>query len=232
MRAHIQIGRELRDKKRTLKGGWLAWLKDNEATLGFGARTARRLVAAAEWTLASTIDGQRAQLRELWGHADNKPYDRHGNPNDECYSPPILLNAARRVLGTIDLDPASCAAAQKTVKAGLYYDKQTDGLQHEWRGKMIFLNPPFSTKLIRPFTEKFLTEWKAGRITAAIIVCLNTTDTKWAQPLLTESDVVCFWKGRIPFETEGHCQWGHMVCYFGPEKRRFAECFKEFGAVR
>ena len=40
---------------------------------------------------------------------------------DEWYTPAWIINAARRVLGTIDLDPASSAIANQTVQATNYY---------------------------------------------------------------------------------------------------------------
>src|SRR5690242_13605881 len=61
----------------------------------------------------------------------------------EWYTPPALLRAAREVLGSIELDPASCELANKTVGASRYYDKQTDGLQQSWHAETVWLNPPY-----------------------------------------------------------------------------------------
>ena len=64
--------------------------------------------------------------------------------DDEYYTPVEIVEATRKALGgKIDLDPASCELAQKTVKAEKYYTIDDDGLSKEWSG-YVFLNPPFS----------------------------------------------------------------------------------------
>jgi ParB family chromosome partitioning protein len=47
---------------------------------------------------------------------------------DERYSPPWIVEGARTVMGSIDLDPASCELANTTVKANRYYSRNVDGL--------------------------------------------------------------------------------------------------------
>jgi hypothetical protein len=78
----------------------------------------------------------------------------------EWYTPAPYVEAAREVLGGIELDPASCAEAQETVKAARYYtlnyDRtgesseqgafQADGLLRPWVARSVFLNPPYGTR--------------------------------------------------------------------------------------
>src|SRR5262249_14971473 len=47
--------------------------------------------------------------------------------DSEWYTPPEYVEAARDVLGGIDLDPASNHLAQATVRATRYFTKQDDG---------------------------------------------------------------------------------------------------------
>lgn len=71
----------------------------------------------------------------------------------EYYTDPRIVEAAREVMGGIDLDPASCKYANDNfVKARCYYSLRqeddsacigVDGLSHHWFGKL-FLNHPFS----------------------------------------------------------------------------------------
>ena len=73
----------------------------------------------------------------------------------EHYTPSVYVEAARSVLGAIDLDPASCAAANRTVQAARYYDKVDDGLAQPWHGR-VFVNPPGDRrgKLVRAFWRR------------------------------------------------------------------------------
>jgi DNA N-6-adenine-methyltransferase (Dam) len=73
----------------------------------------------------------------------------------EWYTPPHIIEAARRVLGTIDLDPASCREAQECVHATQFFTTTDDGLQQTWRGR-VWLNPPYSTAPIGPFINKLI----------------------------------------------------------------------------
>ncbi len=60
----------------------------------------------------------------------------------EYYTPPIWTEAARALMGHIDLDPASCEIANQTVKAKAYFTKQNDGLSQPWHGH-VWMNHPF-----------------------------------------------------------------------------------------
>jgi hypothetical protein len=46
----------------------------------------------------------------------------------EILTPPKYIEMARRVLGTIGCDPATCAEAQKIVRATTHYTRADDGL--------------------------------------------------------------------------------------------------------
>src|SRR5262249_11893632 len=83
----------------------------------------------------------------------NRPHVAHNSGENEWYTPPEYIAAARAVLGSIDVDPASSDIAQETVCASVYYTKQDDGLAKLWRGK-VWMNPPYSVDLIGRFIEK------------------------------------------------------------------------------
>ena len=81
-----------------------------------------------------------------------------------------------------DLDPASSTVAQETVQAKNYFTPMHDGLAQDWEGN-IWLNPPYSQALITHFAEKMVAEWQSGRVTQAIMLTHNYTDTSFAHTL-------------------------------------------------
>jgi ParB-like chromosome segregation protein Spo0J len=76
----------------------------------------------------------------------------------EWYTPVEYIELAVEVMGAIDCDPASCADANKVVGAKVFYSQDDDGLKQEWHGR-VWLNPPYATDLIRPFTSLLLEKY-------------------------------------------------------------------------
>lgn len=73
---------------------------------------------------------------------------KHSSESFEHFTPPAVIERARRALGEIDLDPASSQVAQRVVRARNFYTQFEDGLEQEWHGKVL-LNPP-GGDLVRP----------------------------------------------------------------------------------
>lgn len=69
---------------------------------------------------------------------------QHMSLTQEHYTPSNVVEAARRVMGGIDLDPASCAVANERVRAVQWIGLPADGLALPWHGR-VFLNPPGGT---------------------------------------------------------------------------------------
>lgn len=68
----------------------------------------------------------------------------HSCATSEWYSPPEIVEPYRALVGEIDLDPASCEAANaRTVVARSYYSLATPGggLAQRWEGR-VWCNPP------------------------------------------------------------------------------------------
>lgn len=65
----------------------------------------------------------------------------HSSATNEHFTPAGYIIAARVLMGGIDLDPASNALANTIVGATSYFDKEMDGFNREWHGR-VWLNPP------------------------------------------------------------------------------------------
>lgn len=212
-------------------------------------RQARELAAiepplrASVWerALETAPDGKvtAAHVREVAREFTPIPAPQHFRTQftgeNEWYTPPDYVEAARRVLGRIDLDPASSEKAQKTIKARRYYSADDDGLSQEWRGS-VWLNPPYAQPLIHQFAEKAVAEVNAGRVTEAIVLTHNYTDTAWFHLLESACSAICFTRGRIRFvsssgELASPTQ-GQAFFYFGNRRDEFADVFKAYGFIR
>lgn len=68
----------------------------------------------------------------------------HLSLSSEWYTPDVILDRAKQVLGRIDLDPASCDAANLRVQAVTYFTKEQNGLAQDWDqfAGTVFVNPP------------------------------------------------------------------------------------------
>lgn len=161
LRAVIPVVRSLRDQRCTVEIRCLARRDE------LGLRRYRARLGRAEWALRELLK-QRARLRrdrgrqttmdfetiepddpnhpreralaaaELATEADNP---RHSSESFEHGTPPEIVEAARVVLGSFDLDPASCDKANGYVRAVEYMTREDNGFVQAWWGN-VFLNPP------------------------------------------------------------------------------------------
>jgi hypothetical protein len=181
---------------------------------------------------------QKETPRNVDGIPVNVPYI--SSKSNEWYTPAIYIEAVRKVLGKIDIDPASCEEANQIVKAIQYYDLASNGLEKPWKGR-VFLNPPYgkdeagSNQSI--WTQRLIDQYADGdgSITEAILLVNASVDTKWFQRLFAYP--ICFPEGRINFysteDSASGSTHGSAFVYFGPKYKQseFARIFRQFGEV-
>jgi phage N-6-adenine-methyltransferase len=154
--------------------------------------------------------------------------------NNEWYTPAEDIERARKVLGKIELDPASSDIAQETVRAERYYTKDQDGLAQEWMGR-VWMNPPYAKGDIEPFVAKLVAEYLAGNVKSAIMLTNNSADTEWFHKAASHATAICLTRGRIKFEDPNSDRaaplQGQAFFYFGRDVKKFASMYATAGAV-
>ena len=88
-------------------------------------------------------------------------------------------------------------------KCERYYTRESDGLNRDWSGEVVWCNPPYSN--IRPWVVK---AWES-KATVVMLVPANRTEQKWWQDLIEPHRdrggrlSVRFIAGRLKFTKPG-----------------------------
>jgi len=154
--------------------------------------------------------------------------------NTEYYTPSGIIEAARLVMGGIDLDPASSAVANQRVQATRFFCAEDDALTVPWNGR-VWMNHPFSRENNPRFVRKLIEEYTSGRVSSACCITFAATSEAWFRPLLAHPQ--CYIYGRtnyyLPDGTlKKGVSKGSVVTYLGDNEKAFREVFKQLGAVK
>lgn len=114
---------------------------------------------------------------------------QHSSASVRWFSPDKIVEPGRVALGgTIDVDPASEALANETIRATRYITEDEDGLTAPWGvGVSVWLNPPGgkvdNRSLAGLFWRRMMLERMAGNMSHGIFVAfsvelLQTTQSK------------------------------------------------------
>lgn len=161
----------------------------------------------------------------------------HSSETNEWYTPTEYIEAARAVMGSIDLDPASSRQANETVKAGRFFDKLMNGLEHEWWGN-VFLNPPYGKISGRSnqdiWSERLIREYECKAVKQAILIINAVPDRKWFARLWHYP--ICFTRTRIKFNSPLKIKaksptHGSAIVYMGDQLTVFNTVFSVFGHI-
>jgi phage N-6-adenine-methyltransferase len=171
------------------------------------------------------------QVEQAVEAVKSKPHVANNSGDNEWYTPKEYIEAARQVLGEIDLDPASNPLANDIVQAAKFYTSEDTGLDKDWCGT-VWMNPPYESGLIGQFAEKLCDSYASGNVTSAIVLVNNATETRWFQSLAEQASAACFPKGRVKFWHPRKVAvplQGQAILYLGPNTDEFARAFSQFG---
>ena len=162
----------------------------------------------------------------------------------EWYTPIDIIEAARRTMGGIDLDPASDEEANRIVKAERYFGVADDGLLQPWAGR-VWLNPPFGARDTRKFVGKLVSCYDEGGIEQACVLLIITPGSGGKPGNVATANSGGTLIGRFPFcypfgkvlflrpypLPSSDIQFPVFVFYLGPHVKAFAHEFSALGAV-
>jgi len=158
--------------------------------------------------------------------------------SNEWYTPRAYVDAARGVMGGIDLDPASCAFANQTVGASRFYTQADDGYALPWAGT-VWLNPPYgreegeSDSNQARWTRRAIDAYRSGEIEQAVILVNAVPGNVWFGPLWDFP--ICMVARRIRFYNEhveaGQPTHSNAIIYLGSRIAAFVQAFTPFGPV-
>lgn len=121
---------------------------------------------------------------------------QHSAETPEHYTPSRFIQAAYKVMGAIDLDPATTESVNRQlVGAKQIYTKETDGLSKEWSGR-VWLNPPGGLiereSSAAVWWRKLANEWTSGRVKQALFMGFTLE-------ILRSTQDNHYWIGHMPF---------------------------------
>jgi len=174
------------------------------------------------WEAYAEVTGEKTTAEKMVASDQN-----------EWYTPAKYIKAAKKVLGRIDLDPASCPEANKIVKARNIYTSDENGMDQPWFGA-VWLNPPYG-RLAGQFVQRLVLEYEGEAVESAIaLVNSHCTDTDWFQSLWPYP--LCFTDHRIDFNSGGRekkttSTHGSVFAYLGDDVAAFKLNFETFGPI-
>lgn len=146
----------------------------------------------------------------------------------EWYTPDLIVDRVRMVLGVIDIDPCSNSKENPRIPAREHYTKDDDGLSREWKGT-VYMNPPYGRE-IGDWTGYLKEQYEQGNVTEAIALVPSRTDTEWFKELRRYPR--CFIWGRLKFsESENSAPFPSMAVYLGEHLDAFAGAFRDIGDI-
>lgn len=190
-----------------------------------------RIVETIRTATESDTLSRAALLREA--KPSNATQVTNNSGHIEWYTPAEFVDAARTVMGGIDLDPASCADANKVIRAERFYGEADNGLAQEWSGR-VWMNPPYANGTIDKFCTKLRDAYVGDQISEAVVLVNSATETGWFQSLGRVANAICFPSRRISFwrpdrDVTMTGLQGQAFLYFGEHVKEFRGRFSQFG---
>ncbi len=118
---------------------------------------------------------------------------QHSSATPEWGTPENILELVRKVLGTIDFDPASSVKWNASVGAKAFLTERDDGLKADWLPGTLYCNPPGgkigNSSKTALFWKRLMTHRESGQLEHAIFMAfsaeaLQNTQGKGVLPIM------------------------------------------------
>lgn len=172
--------------------------------------------------------------QDLEGPLAGTPWDWMLSPRpsvQDYFTPPELVDAARRAMGDIDLDAASHPIANRTLRIPDYFHINRSAFENDWYGR-VWLNPPYGNNA--PWFERivrFLDEGSVDQLCMLSPVWAFTTEQ--AKPVMRRSAATVLLSPTPRFWGNANNRTGvnhpHAIVYFGSRAAEFLTAFAPHG---
>ena len=150
-----------------------------------------------------------------------------GNRTDKWNTPLDFVADVIKFFGTIDLDPCCNDVDNPNVPALNYYTEETNGLAHDWHGK-VFVNHPYSNS--KEWIPYAALQYESGNAQELVLLIKLDVSTKWWQsvskyPWIAVNTRMRFGsaKSASPFQS--------AIIYLGKDLKRFNDIFGKYGTL-
>ena len=150
-----------------------------------------------------------------------------GNRKDTWNTPIEIVGDVVKFFGTVDLDPCCNDINNPNVPALNYYTEETNGLAHDWYGK-VFMNHPYSNS--KEWVPYASLQYESGNADELVLLIKVDVSTQWWEsiskyPWIAVNTRLKFGsgKGAAPFQSG--------IIYLGDNLERFNSVFSKYGQL-
>ena len=150
-----------------------------------------------------------------------------GNRTDKWNTPKDFVADVIKFFGTIDLDPCSNSEGEPNVPALNYYTEKTNGLAHDWYGK-VFMNHPYSNS--KEWVPYAALQYESGNADELVLLIKLDVSTKWWKAVSQYSWIAI--NKRMKFGNgRGAAPFQSAIVYLGKDLNRFNNVFGKYGTL-
>ena len=150
-----------------------------------------------------------------------------GNRKDTWNTPLDFVQDVVKFFGTIDLDPCCNDIDNPNVPALNYYTEKTNGLAHDWHGK-VFMNHPYSDS--RTWVPYAVLQYESGNAEELVLLIKLEISTKWWQSVSKYPWIAI--NKRMKFGNgQGAAPFQSAIIYLGKNLDKFNQYFGKYGQL-